>query len=338
VLNHADIATILQEPLLFSSSISAGFDAVLLGAEPEMHKRVRQVIAPFFSSRGVSILAQDIVAVTRQLTADIRAVRNFDFITDFAVPLPLIVMSKWLGIDSAHTADLRRWGRAVVSPETAPADLNECAIFCLELAADRLRAPGTDLLSQLLTALNQDMNLKIEEAASLTKLLLLAGTETTADLIGNAMLALLRHPEIMEQVRAQPSLIPFVIEETLRYDSPVQSIDRVTTQDVEISGVRIRKGASLVLCLGAANRDPECFPDPDSFVLMRRPRNDLAFGSGPHRCLGERLARLEAQIALETLLTHCPPLNAAQSLASLQYVSYGSIMIRGLEHLKLTWA
>ena len=138
----------------------------------------------------------------------------------------------------------------------------------------------------------------------------------------------------METVRGEPQLVPLLIEETLRYDAPVQTIDRITTNQVEITGTSIPAGAKIMVCLGAANRDPQQFPDPDSFLLRRNPRNHLAFGTGPHRCLGERLACLEAQIALRALRTELPALHATQSLDHLDYVR--SITIRGLEHLMLT--
>jgi cytochrome P450 len=316
--------------------MSADFDPVLLGADPEKHRRVRHAISPFFSSQRISLLTEDIAAVARRLTGAIRASRAFDFVTDFAAPLPLLVMARWLGIDAGQAADLRRWARAVILPENAAADLRQFASFCSDLAAARTRAPGKDLLSQLFGVLVGEKPLEITEAASLTKLLIVAGTETTADLLGNVFLVLLRHPEVMEAVRTEPRLIPLLIEETLRYDPPVQFMDRVTTDKVKIAGTALPRGAKLMLCLGAANRDPERFADADSFVLTRNPRDQLAFGSGPHRCLGERLARLEAEIALKQWFAELPPPRAAQSLDHLEYLP--SITIRGLEHLKLTWA
>jgi cytochrome P450/malonyl CoA-acyl carrier protein transacylase len=335
VLNYADVAYVFQQPHLFSSSISAAFDPVLLGAEPDAHNLVRRVVAPYFSSQGVSVLAQDIAAVTQELLATIRGRNNFDFMTDFAVPLPLMVLAKWLGIDSAQIADLKRWVHAVVvTPDRVTAPVKEFINFCAELAASRIRAPGSDLLSQLIRAFDKEKSLTTVEAASFIKLLLVAGTATTGYFLGNAVLALLRHPQVLENLRAERHLIPLLIEEALRYDSVLQTIDRITTDEVEIGGTLIPAGAKVTVCLGAANRDPQRFLQPDNFELMRNPRNHLAFGTGFHRCLGERLARLKTQIALEALLTELPLLHATRSLDHLEYVR--SITIRGLEHLMLT--
>jgi cytochrome P450 len=336
VLNHENIVSIFQQPALFSSFPSAAFDPVLLGAGPETHNRIRHAVSPLFSRQRIALLTEDITAVAGRLIGAIRARRVFDFVTDFATPLPFLVMAGWLGIDASKTADLRRWGRAVVVPENgSAAELREFTGFCSDLAAARQRAPGNDLVSQMLRP-DGERPLETAEAASLTKLLIIAGIETTAHLLGNAFLLLLRRPDVMEAVRAEPPLIALLIEEMLRYDPPVQILERVTTARVEIAGAALPRGANLMLCLGAANRDPERFADPRDFVLTRNPKDHLAFGSGPHRCLGERLARLEAEIALRRLFAELPPLRAAEPLDELEYVP--SITIRGLEHLKLTWA
>ena len=174
-------------------------------------------------------------------------------------------------------------------------------MFFAELVNERKRHPGDDVVSELLATVEGE-KLNEEDVVSVAKLFLIAGNETTTHLIGNALLVLLENPPIREAVSSDPSLLPDLVEETLRYDAPVQFVQRRASETVELAGARIPEGAVITALLASANRDETRFPDPDRFDLSRKPQGHLAFGVGPHACLGASLARLEARIALEAVL------------------------------------
>ncbi|MBW4632298.1 MAG: cytochrome P450 [Iphinoe sp. HA4291-MV1] len=180
------------------------------------------------------------------------------------------------------------------------------------LIAQRQKSPQQDLLSALITVKEEDNKLSEEEIISVCMLLFFAGEETTVNLISNGMLALLRHPQQMQQLKTQPTLIQSAVEEMLRYDSPIQIITRVATEDVDIDGITIRFGEKVLVILGAANRDPAQFPDPDRFDITRTNNSHLAFVDGIHYCLGAVLARIEAEIAINTLVQQLPDLKLSQ--------------------------
>jgi cytochrome P450 len=180
------------------------------------------------------------------------------------------------------------------------------------------------------------MQLSAAEGASLARLLLIAGNETTTNLIGSAVLALLRSPAELDRVRRDLSLVPAAIEETLRYDAPVQAVDRVTLRPAELGGASLPAQARVVVMIGAANRDAAAFPDPDTFSVARNPRAHLSFGAGPHACVGAFLSRLEARIVLEGLLERRPALRAAQPLDDVERTE--SLHLRGPRRLVLGWS
>jgi len=198
------------------------------------------------------------------------------------------------------------------------------------IAEARRRRPADDLVSTIVAQQDGENALTIREVIQFAMLLLVAGNETTTNLIGNAVTALLDHPDQLARVAGDPSLVPAAIEETLRYDAPVQILFRNATQDVEIAGAKIPKGAYVALLLGSANRDERSFPDPDRFDVTRDPQGHLGFGFGKHFCLGASLARMEARVALEALVTELPRLEGGRPRELVD-----SFLVRGPRSLEL---
>jgi cytochrome P450 len=224
-----------------------------------------------------------------------------------------------LGVEPSRRADFKRWSDAIIANATGPGrddPFNEGYVdvivellgYLRQVAVARRRQPADDLVSVIASQQDGESGLSIREVVQFVMLLLVAGNETTTNLIGNAVSALLEHPDELARVAADPALVPAAIEETLRYDPPVQIVFRVATQDTEIAGTRIPKGAYVAPLIGSANRDERQFPDPDRFDVGRNPQAHVAFGFGKHFCLGAALARLEARVALEALVPELPQL------------------------------
>ncbi len=228
---------------------------------------------------------------------------------------------------------------AAASALGGPAEPLETALerilgYLREVIAQRRRDPGDDLLSAMIQAQEDRDALNDEELLANSNLLLVAGHETTTNLIGNGLLALLRHPDQLERLRADPELLDCAVEELLRYDAPVQATVRVATEDVELGGEQIEAGAIVACAIGAANRDPEAFPEPDDLDVARADNHHLSLGFGAHFCLGAPLARLEARVAFEALLERFPEL----SLAETDLRWRPNLFLRGLVELPLRFS
>ena len=269
-----------------------------------------------------------------------------DVVADLAEPLPRAVIGELLGIPEAHRRACADWSAAVARsldalpipedrPLVAEGQRARRALggYVRELVASRRARPEPDLLSTLVEAADQDGLLSDSELVAMAVLLLVAGTETTVSLIATTIWALLRHPDALAQLREAPWLLPAAIEEAVRWESPVQRTWRIAKTDVEVAGQRIPAGALVVLLLGAANRDPVRFPDPDRFDLGRRDLGHLAFGAGVHACLGAFLGRLETQVAVGTLLRRWPSLQLATERPAWRPTA----TLRGLATLPVTW-
>jgi pimeloyl-[acyl-carrier protein] synthase len=253
------------------------------------------------------------------------------------------VIAQMLGVPAADRPLFKRWAQGLVGTlePFIPAEVldhaNQVTVEVLDyfrrLAAEKRRSPGDDLLSALIAAEEQGRQLSNDDVLSTCVLLLFAGHETTVNLIGNGTLALLRHPEQLGQLRANPDLIKSAVEELLRFDSPVQLTGRVAMEDVVIDGQTIQAGQDVMMLLGAANRDPEQFTDPDRLDLGRSDNKHLAFGGGIHYCVGAPLARVEAQAALPALLQRLPELK----LTTEQLEWKETLTLRGLKALPLSW-
>jgi cytochrome P450 len=282
----------------------------------EEHRRIRSLVSKAFTPRRVEALRPRIEAAVEELLDPVAARGEMELVHDLAHPLPVIVIAELLGVPLEDRDRFRVWSSEVaeiLDPLSGREGLDPAwrgaeglAGYFRELLAERRRAPKDDLLSAMLASEEAGRGLEETDLLSLCGLLLAAGHETTTNLIGNAVLALLRHPGEKKRLLDDPTLIPGAIEEFLRFDSPVQLTDRVISEDLDFRGHRFRKGQLAICLLGAANHDPERFPDPERLDVTRADRGHLAFGLGPHVCLGAPLARLEGELAIGGLLRRFP--------------------------------
>jgi pimeloyl-[acyl-carrier protein] synthase len=297
-----------------SPEFQAFAERTLLMVDPPDHSRLRGLVSRSFTPRRVETLRPRIESLVHELI-DVAAAQPVpDLVRDLASPLPILVISELLGVPAQDREQIRHWTNDLValldpfsggSLAQADRSYHGLAAYLRTLFAARRREPREDLISALVRESDGDRLNEVELCATVA-LILGAGHETTTNLIGNAALALLRHPDERKRLLDQPALVESAVEEFLRYDAPVQVTDRVATEDIEIDGQRIRRGQFCVLLLGSANRDAEVFADPDRLDIGRTENRHLSFGAGIHFCLGARLARLEAQVALRVLLERFP--------------------------------
>ena len=314
----------------------------LLFKNPPDHTRLRRLVHAAFTPRMVERMRGQIAATTDRLLDRIAEAGRADLIADLAFPLPVTVIAGLLGVPATDQAQFHVWSRALAHSldltedpavySRASSAAAELTAYLREIAAERRRAPQDDLLSALLAVEDQGGTLSEAELYATVTLLLVAGHETTVNLIGNGVLALLRHPDQLRELRAEPGLIKTAVEELLRFDSPVQATTRIAREDLVVCGQTVRAGQEVSLMLGAANHDPARFSDPHRLDLRRDPNPHLAFGSGIHYCLGAPLARLEGQIAIGRLVERMPRL----ALATDQPVYAGNFVLRGLTELPIT--
>jgi cytochrome P450 len=291
----------------------------LLMIDGPRHRRLRGIVAKAFTPRRVEALRPRAEELVEELLDRVATRGEMDVVHDLAQPLPTIVIAELLGVPAADHARFRAWSDALVElldplsghegldpPRRATAEL---AAYLRTLLAERRRAPCDDLLSAMSAAEEDGESLDEGELIALASLLLAAGNETTTNLIGNAVLLLLRHPDERKRLQDDLGLLPSAVEECLRLEPPVQLTDRAVVQPVELGGVRLAPGTMVAALLAAANRDPDQFPDPERFDVGRTENRHFAFGHGNHFCLGASLARLEAQVALGALLRRFPDLD-----------------------------
>jgi cytochrome P450 len=320
-------------------SIHAALEMHMLNSDPPDHERLRRLVNKAFTARRVERLRPRITAITTTLLDDMSALdgrAEVDLLASFAFPLPITVICELLGVPAADQDDFRTWSATAVS-DTAPRDLSRAHAsalisYFMDLLAVKRREPADDLLSALIEAQDDKDGLSENEMVSMAFLLLVAGHETTVNLIGSGVLALLLNPVELARLRADPALIDGAVEELLRHVSPVNNATfRCAAETVEIGGVRISRGDPVIVALSGANRDPSRFGDPDGLDLGRDSSGHLAFGHGIHHCLGAPLARLEAQIALASLLARFGSIQLAVPATSLCWRP--STLIHGLESL-----
>jgi pimeloyl-[acyl-carrier protein] synthase len=330
---YDDVAGILRDPrfgrkgfdrLLAARFGDAGFDLSMLFRDPPDHTRLRTLVTKAFTPRAIEQMRERIQQIVDELLEAVRPRRAMDLVADFAYPLPVIVICEMLGVPDTDRQRFRDWtvhiARALdaialpMEPEVIARGLaarHALADYFRGLVAERRRQPRGDLLSELIAAEEQGDRLTEGELMATILLLFVAGHETTVNLIGNGTLALLRHPDQLRRLREDPSLLPGAVEELLRYDGPVQRTGRSCSTEVQIGGRTIPENSVVLGIIGAANRDPAIFPDPDRLDVTRGENRHLAFGWGIHFCLGASLARLEAQIALGTVVRRLPHLALA---------------------------
>ena len=288
-------------------------------SDPPYHTRLRGLVQKAFTPRAVEQMEPHIQQIVDELLDAGEAKGLMEVMRDLAYPLPIIVIAEMLGLPTEDRAQFKQWsddlfaimGVVRHAPELmqkAAESAGQITDYINQLSEQRRQKPKDDLLSGLVAAEDEGSRLTHEELVANVVMLLAAGHETTTNLIGNGILALLRHPEEMEKLVKNPDLITSTIEEIMRYDNPVQIVYRSVTEDVEMDGKRIEKGQIVNLVVGSANRDPAHFSDPDHFDITRHEGRHVGLGLGIHFCLGAPLARLEGRIAINTLLPRFPQL------------------------------
>ena len=336
--DHATVASVLRDRRFSSSPTHqrgyrppsyppddprAGLpDGDLLNLDPPDHTRLRRLVSGAFTPRAIAELEPWIREVTVGLLTATDGTAGFDVIDALAFPLPIAVICHLLGVPADDQAQFRAWGHdvaATLDPQLAAAARTqsraaEVALtrYLQDLVRERRANPDDTILSALIAAEEEGDRLSSGEVVRMAFLLLIAGFETTVNLIGNGTVALLGDPDAWDLLRQDPALVPAAIEEILRYDSPVQLTSRIATEEVELGGRAIAPGRAVLVAIGGANRDPEVFERPDEFRIDRTdPGRHLSFSLGLHHCLGAALARLEGRIAIEELTRRYPALELA---------------------------
>jgi len=357
---YADIVSVLRSPHASAERtetarrrVPAEFQEVftdrkdaMLNADPPRHTRLRLLVNKAFTPGAVAALAPFIQRFVDDVIDTVQPWGRMDVIRDLAYPLPATVIAEMLGVPHADRDRFKQWSDDTTAlagnlPGNLSEDvlrrgaegLRELRAYFAGIVAQRRVEPRDDLISALVKAQQEGDHLNEAELLANAVLLLNAGHETTTNLIGNGTLALLRHPDQLGRLREDPTRIPTAVEELLRYDSPVQFTSRVLKADLTLGGKQLRAGQTVLLLLGAANRDPAQFPDPDRLDVGRADNKHLAFGLGSHFCLGAPLARLEGRIVFETLLRRLPGLR----LAGPAPVYRPNFNLRGLEALEVAF-
>ena len=310
----------------------------MLRRDPPDHTRLRKLVSKAFTPRALEQLRPRVEELADRLLTPLARRGEFDVIRDFAVPFPVTIIAEMLGIPACDFATFKRWSDHLVGfldplaspgPKVLRKTVDEFDAYMSRLAEERRQEPAEDLLTALVQADEQGQRLSAQELQGTLALLLAAGNETTTNLIGNGLVALLRHPDQLAWLRDDPGIAERAVEELLRWDSPVQLTMRIPTEAIDFDGVRFEKHQAVVTVLGAANHDPEAFDCPDVLHLDREPNEHLAFGHGIHFCLGAQLARLEAQVALRELSSRFPNLRLAADRPRWRRLTF----LRGVEAL-----
>jgi cytochrome P450 len=345
-----DPQTFSNNPMLATSQIARQFQQqrhefplgdvpTVLNSDAPVHTRLRGIVSQAFTPRVIEGLRGGIEEITDELLDDAPAGEPFDLVQTLALPLPVVVIAELLGVPVSDRELFKRWSTSIADVATnlfsTPEAIESTKHASTELIAyltgfveERRRAPREDLISALVQAEDNGSRLTRDEVLAFTIVLLIAGHETTINLIDNGVLALLEAPEQAALLRDDRALIPDAIEEFLRFDSPVQGLIRVATHDVELGGQHLKAGDALIVMIGAANRDPQRFDQPDRLDIRRADKRHLSFGLGPHFCLGAPLARLEAQVAFGALLERFPEMALAGKPER-----GGTFILRGLSRL-----
>ncbi|MEZ4711471.1 MAG: cytochrome P450 [Caldilineaceae bacterium] len=319
----------------------------MLNLDGADHARLRGLVNKAFTGAMVEQMASRVQAIADQLIRKVYAKGQMDLIDEYAFPLPIIVIAELLGIPPRDRNRFRNWSHAFVTSTAnvqrsakklakAGRIMQDFTRYLGRIFDERRQQPQPDLITSLLQAEEAGDRLSQDELFSMVILLIVAGHETAANLIGNGALALLQHPHQMARLRADPALIPRAVEEMLRFDPPVERATiRFAAEDVSIDGQTIRRGDVVSLVLAGANRDPAHFACPHAFDPSRTNNRHLGFGLGAHYCLGAPLARLEGRIAIETLLDRLPNLRLAAPMESLRWRTVP--VIRGMLHMPVRW-
>lgn len=325
ISRYEDVISILKNPQVFSSS--AFFDQLLgefnpvpeipwmITSDPPAHTRLRKLANKGFMPSMIRNLTPRVRAIAMELLAPLSGKSEIDFVRDFSAAFPVSVIAEMLGIEPELRVDFKRWADDIISASNRASateeerqrirhSITDARAYFEATIARRRQEPRDDLISAFVRAEEENQALTAPEILSLSILLLLGGSETTTNLLGSLVITLLEQPELLTRIQRDPSVIPQLVEEGLRYHSPVQALFRQTTEAVDIAGIAIPAHATVMPLLASANRDPRKFPDPEHFDLTRNTDGHLALGHGVHFCLGAPLARAEARVALEALVPH----------------------------------
>ena len=314
----------------------------LIAEDGASHSEMRQIVNRGFTPRQIAAREKRVHEIVAACMTRLRDGADFDVMRDLAVPLPVTIIAEMLGIEPERREDFKRWSNAFIENISGPGRddpfssrftnaLIGLIRYVQKIARQRRKEPADDVISAIVAEQEGGAALTDREVVQFVGLLLIAGNETTTNLIGNATTALLENRDALDRVAADPALVPQALEETLRYDGPVQLVFRTTTREVDVAGTRLPAGASVVLLLGSANRDERRFPDPDRFALDRDTRGHVGFGFGHHFCLGASLARLEARAALEALAPELVRFDFAHG----ERPRVDSFLVRGPQRLEL---
>ncbi len=349
VFRYQDVKRVLSDFSYFSSARNRGGEdnpigSSLISSDPPRHTKLRSLVSRAFTPKRVEEMGPRIREIAEELVSEFSSKNSFDLVEDFSGQLPVIVIAELLGIPAEDRSKFKKWSDQLVSG--ARDDFSEgeegysepqiaMGMYFNDIIQQKREKPGDDLISSLLEAEVDGQKLNPYELLGFCVLLLVAGNETTTNLITNTVLTLDRNPEKYEEVLKDPSLVPPMLEEVLRYRSPVQSMFRACEKDTELAGKKIGQGETVIAWIGSANHDPEEFPDPENFDVHRSPNRHIAFGEGIHFCLGAPLARLEARIAMEVLNSRLGKLKVDRE-ATLEPV--GGIVVYGVRKLPVSFS
>jgi cytochrome P450 len=336
VTRHDDVVTVLKDPARFSSAdiltpghafsaeelaiLEGAYSGVypLLSSDPPVHTRVRAVAGKAFSAQRIAAMEPRVRAIATDLVESFASEGRADLVKRFTHPFPMRLTSEMFGASAADLDAIKRWcdDETIYIMAPLPPDRRlECArsvaayrTYLRDLVEAHRTSPRDDIVTALIDARAEgEPALSTDEIVGVLCVLIFAGHETTTNMIGSTLLALLRRPGLWQTLRDDPSRIPAAVEEGLRFDAPVAGMTRTVTEDTELAGVSLPKGAKVFVIFGSANRDPACAPDPDRFDIHRPAQvQHLSFGRGPHFCIGASLARLEGRVALEILTQRLP--------------------------------
>ena len=357
VSHHEDVEALLKEDRIFlrdywstqpgqqdqRNELDNLINNHMLNKDGADHRRLRSLVSKAFTPRLVQGMRPHIQQIADDLIAGVRARGEMEFVAEYAFQLPTIVIAEILGVPTEDRAKFKDWTYAFVAPAMDPETQKKHGVLIMDFVEylrkvfeQRRQQPREDLISALIQAEEDGDRLSEQELFSMVVLLIVAGHETTVNLLGNALLALFRTPELLEELRAHPEWMPDAVEEFLRYDGPVErALPRFVAEDTEFRGQSLKKGDIVIALLSSANRDAAHFESPDELDRTRAQQDHLAFGKGIHYCLGAPLARLEAEIGLNTLLQSLPGLRLDISFDEVPFRSLP--MFRGLEALPVTW-
>ena len=343
---HEHIVWAQRQPTLFSNAAGSRPNGIpqasLIDADDPSHQQARRVVAKGFMPRQMAAYEHHVVDVTRQLIDRVSESGQADVVTDFAKPLPMTLIGEMLGAPASDFEKLQRWSDQMITGADDPTRISDDVVnaaieyymYATEAVAQRKVEPRDDLLS-LLVAAEVEGTIHGEQVIANALLLLVGGNETTRNVITGGVHALLRHPEQLAWLQAHPEGINNAVEECLRWVTPIVNMNRISTTDVAVGGVTIPAGKQVLMCYISANRDEKVFAQPHEFDIRRSPNQHVAFGFGPHFCLGSSLARLEIKVMLTELITRLPGLRLADP-AMVPTYSHSSF-VRGIQSLPVVF-